>query len=395
MSENRITQSFLVVSRFSRHDPAMDLLPAFWMRTVGALLLFYAVHYVYCRLGVAIARHRTAREHDCKPVKHSPALNTLSNNIFGWKIPTLQRNGFRTRDVLERLQKVLFESGNTVQVKILFTDMIFTIEPENLKTILATNVNEWTFSVIRKRSFGRYFGHGIFTAEGLTWKHSRELLRPNFARSQIDNPATLEPHVFALLAAIPRDGSTFDLQELFFRFTIDTAIDFLFGLDPSTSKEKSTAFMTAFDHILKAATKSAYFGGLTSLSRTSCKKETEVVHGFLDHYINLAIKHKKDYALGRTEAERYVFLHEMVQRTQDPGQIRSEIMHILLAGKDTTASLLSHTWFALAKKPDVWAKLRAEVDNLNGEKPSFATLQGMKYLKAVLNECRGYISYHV
>lgn len=120
----------------------------------------------------------------------------------------------------------------------------------------------------------------------------------------------------------------------------------------------------------------------------SLKKDTKTVHDFLDPYIDLAIKDREKYALGRNEGERYVFLHEMVQRTQDPAQIRSEVLHILLAGKDTTASLLNNTWFALTKRPDVWANLRVEVDSLNGEQPSFEALQEMKYLKAVLNECR-------
>ena len=78
-----------------------------------------------------------------------------------------------------------------------------------------------------------------------------------------------------------------------------------------------------------------------NLSMASSKKDIKIVHDFLDHYIDLAIKDRKNYALGRIEGERYVFLHEVVQRTQDAAQIRSEALHIILAGKDTTASLLS------------------------------------------------------
>ncbi len=55
---------------------------------------------------------------------------------------------------------------------------------------------------------------------------------------------------------------------------------------------------------------------------------------------------------------------------------------------DTTASLLSFTWFAIAKKPDVLENSRVENDDLSGEKPSFPALQDMRYLKALLDECR-------
>ena len=80
---------------------------------------------------------------------------------------------------------------------------------------------------------------------------------------------------------------------------------------------------------------------------------------------------------------------------RESAQSGSEILNVLQAGRDTTASLLNHTWFTLAKRPDVRDRLRAEVDDLNGEKPSFAALQEMNHLKAVLNECMVYISHQV
>lgn len=123
------------------------------MRIVGALLLFYAAHYLYRRLEVAISRHRTARKHECEPVRLSPALNTFSNDVFGWKFPILVMNGFKAGKVLENLQKAFFESCNTVQVKVLFGNVIFPIEPEKLETKLSSNFNDWTITPRRKHAF--------------------------------------------------------------------------------------------------------------------------------------------------------------------------------------------------------------------------------------------------
>ena len=83
---------------------------------------------------------------------------------------------------------------------------------------------------------------------------------------------------------------------------------------------------------------------------------------------------------------RYVFLHELVSQTTDKVKIRSELLNILLAGRDTTASLLSNVWFELSKRPEVWSRLRREVDPLDAESSSFESLKDMKYLRAVLNE---------
>lgn len=86
------------------------------------------------------------------------------------------------------------------------------------------------------------------------------------------------------------------------------------------------------------------------------------------------------------QKSRYVFLDELVCQTSDPYRIRSELLHTLLAGRDTTASLLSNVWWTMSKRPDIHAALRREVNGLNGARPSFEQLKELKYLKALLNE---------
>lgn len=85
-------------------------------------------------------------------------------------------------------------------------------------------------------------------------------------------------------------------------------------------------------------------------------------------------------------SSRYIFIDELVRQTTDRVRIRSELLNILLAGRDTTASLLSNVWWMLSKRPDVWARLREDVDSLGGERPTFEQLKDLKYLRAVLNE---------
>lgn len=85
---------------------------------------------------------------------------------------------------------------------------------------------------------------------------------------------------------------------------------------------------------------------------------------------------------------RYVFLHELVSQTSDPIKVRSELLNILLAGRDTTASFLSNVWFELSNRPDVWSRLQREIAAAlpDGDFPTFEKLKDMKYLRAVLNE---------
>lgn len=87
-----------------------------------------------------------------------------------------------------------------------------------------------------------------------------------------------------------------------------------------------------------------------------------------------------------TKSGRYIFIDELVQQTHDPVRIRSELLNILLAGRDTTASLLSNVWWTLSKRPDIWKKLQEELAVLAGQPPSYDQLKEFKYLRAILNE---------
>ncbi|KAH0393748.1 hypothetical protein KCU89_g12089, partial [Aureobasidium melanogenum] len=62
------------------------------------------------------------------------------------------------------------------------------------------------------------------------------------------------------------------------------------------------------------------------------------------------------------------------------------MLNVLLAGRDTTAGLLSNAFHVLSRHPDIWKKLRAEIATLGGRLPTYEDLKSLKYLKCVLNE---------
>lgn len=66
--------------------------------------------------------------------------------------------------------------------------------------------------------------------EGAAWKHSRELLRKQFARAKYQKlDSSFREHVDKLVDCLSSNGVV-DLQPLFFRLTLDTATALLFGL---------------------------------------------------------------------------------------------------------------------------------------------------------------------
>jgi len=118
--------------------------------------------------------------------------------------------------------------GTTFHTRLLTTPSICTADPENVKAVLSLRFKDWSFRY-RKAIMGPLLGDGILIVDGAAWAHSRQPLRPNFARGQVAGLATFERLFKVLMREIPRGGETVELQDLFWRFTLDSATEFMFG----------------------------------------------------------------------------------------------------------------------------------------------------------------------
>jgi cytochrome P450 len=117
---------------------------------------------------------------------------------------------------------------------------------------------------------------------------------------------------------------------------------------------------------------------------------TKFVHDYVGDYVRKTMEQNRKYAALGQKAEqgsKYVFLEELAKTGYSEKKIQDELLNILLAGRDTTASLLAHLWYVLARRPDVFKKLRAEVLSLGDREPSFEQVKEMKYLQYCMNEC--------
>lgn len=71
----------------------------------------------------------------------------------------------------------------------------------------------------------------------------------------------------------------------------------------------------------------------------------EFVHSFVDSIVADALNKKGGEVSSRMEEEKenYLFVDPLIARTRDPKIIRDQLVNVLLAGRDTTACLLSWT----------------------------------------------------
>ncbi|KAH6983892.1 n-alkane-inducible cytochrome P450 [Ilyonectria destructans] len=292
---------------------------------------------------------------------------------------------------LELIRSWHSQYGNTFRTSLGRTILI-TIEPKNVQAILALKFKDFDLGY-RNKALSPLLGQGIFASDGKMWEHSRALVRPSFVRSQVADMDVYERHVSNLIANIPLDGSTVDLQELFFQMTIDSATEFLFGesIDSLRAGNEKPSFAKDFNAAQDGLAIRTRLGPLMIFYRDGAfSKATLEARRFVDQFVQRALEyrdaHAEDKDAPAAPEQRYVFLYELAKQTADKKVLTDQVLNILLAGRDTTASLLSITFFILARRPEVWNKLREEVLKVENKRPSFEELKSMTYLTWVLNE---------
>lgn len=141
----------------------------------GALYItFLIVH----RLVQRYQNHKQARSLNCQP---EPEGDSRFFGIIGFiKISRATKE----KRWIEYVASLYPQYGRTFGQTIFTRRMVATIEPENIKAVLATQFNDFGLGT-RHEEFYPLLGDGIFTLDGAGWTHSRALLRPQFTRDQV------------------------------------------------------------------------------------------------------------------------------------------------------------------------------------------------------------------
>lgn len=336
---------------------------------------------------------RFGRLYGCQPVARSYNKEPLLGlDKLPQTILAVQQH--RVLQLGSELFKLL---GNTFTVKELHRQAIVTVEPENIKTVLSLKFQDYGISH-RLEAFKPLLGLGIFDSDGDHWASSRALIRPSFSRDQVADLTTLEKLIQDLFSLLPRDGTTeVDLSEFFFRYTMDSATEFLFGRSVNSLTEVQTefGFAQAFHYAQNAIITRGTLGPLNIFYRDGhADKCNRICRQFAQRFVEQAFQVVEGGQTARGEGpktspgrERRVFSHEMALRTADRHRVLDELMNVLLAGRDTTASLLSNLFFMLAKNASVWDKVRREVAGLQGRPPTYEELRSLRYVHCCINEC--------
>lgn len=128
---------------------------------------------------------------------------------------------------------------------------------------------------------------------------------------------------------------------LFFAFTLATTTALIFGQAVETFEDQEQdSFGSSFDYAslmssLRIRLQDLYWVLSPSKYRAACRKVKE----FADNIVRRALREN-----GHNATEHgYAFIRDLYEELRDPALVRDQLANVLLAGRDTTACLLSWT----------------------------------------------------
>ncbi|KAK7448140.1 hypothetical protein VKT23_013899 [Stygiomarasmius scandens] len=333
------------------------------------------------------------------------------------------------------LYDIFAKLGPVWNIRVLWSDLIFTTSPEHIQRILATDFPNYVKGERFQEAMGSVLGVGVFNSDGDMWKFHRSMTRPFFTRDRITHFELFDRHALVAIEQMKKrlkENHPVDFQDLMGRFTLDTATEFLFGTcfnsleaglpyphyvpAPSTilpttqklqskdtrSRAEATAqtFTNAFLLAQEVISNRERLGPLVwpffEIFKDDTKEPMDIVGGWIDKIVQEALDRKREGKIVNEKVEEgevgddETLLDHLVKMTDDPTVLRDETLNIMIAGRDTTAATLSFIMFFLAKYPEVYKKLREEIVSMIGSDTKkhlvYEQVKECKYLRAVINE---------
>lgn len=276
---------------------------------------------------------------------------------------------------------------NLIHNRILFLDYFLVNKPEYIEQVLLTNQPNYVKSPFARTLLGPMVGNGLLLSEGPFWRRQRAIAAPAFQPKRV--AGFVEVMVDEAEACVDRwraKSQPFDVSAEMMGLTLSIIARTMFSSDIADEIETVRRVMDEF--IARRPNLLDLFGLPQWLPRRQSKRYREAVEAF-DALVARIIAERRTAGVEKGDLLSLLLSArdpETGERMNDQ-QLRDEILTTFIAGHETTANALGWTWHLLAQHPEVEAKLRAEVDDVVGDRRITSTdLAKLKYTRMVFEE---------
>lgn len=299
------------------------------------------------------------------------------------------------RDVLGFYQEMQRTYGDVVAMRLgPYLDFTF-FHPDAIKEILVTKAKLFVKMPRQRNVLAQWNGNGLLLSEGDFWLRQRRLVQPAFRQSRFAGYAQVmaaeaERLADAWEARLKREADpTVDVAPAMVDLTLAVIGQVFFSADLHAA---ARGLGQAVDELSQVALRE--FQQPFSPPRwwpSPANRRKWAAARTLDAFIRGMIRQRR--AEGNPDkGDLLSMLLLAVDEEGDGGpmtdeQARDEAVGLFLAGHDTTAAGLTWVFAMLAERPDLAARVRAEVKAAAGHRPLvFADLEKLPLLARVIQE---------
>lgn len=255
--------------------------------------------------------------------------------------------------------------------------------PELVNDVLVTRRSDFSKAYLTSLMHPLLAG-SMLLADSDSWLHQRKLVLPAFHRDRIDAYASVMAEEARRASATWRPGERRDIHSEMMRMTLQIVTRTLFGIDFSSAvgvaENLVTTVMDEFNRRIASPLRFRFpLPSLRTLRLLRAMRE-------LDEIAYRAISERRREPQGDLLSMLVAASDESGQPMSDR-EVRDACLAVFFAGHETTACLLSWTWYVLSQRRDIEEKMVAELQAANVSEDSPASVvERLPYTQNVLRE---------
>src|SRR4051794_7359529 len=273
------------------------------------------------------------------------------------------------RDRLSLFLRVFRECGEVARIHFGPFPLLVFSSPEMVQTLLVEHGNDlWKGATIH-RAMEPVVGNGLIINEGESWRGQRKMMAPVFAHRHIASYADTMVACSERAQAGWGEGTRINVAHEMVALTMRIVGKALFDADVvEETDDLGAAITTAVQYMDYSIT---HLFPVPLSVPTPRSRRTKAALAVIQQRMQAMIAERR--ASGEERAD---FLSLLLSARDEGGagmsdtQIRDEALTLFVAGHETTANTLAWCWYFLAKNPDLYARLREEVDTVLGGRPA-------------------------
>ncbi len=281
------------------------------------------------------------------------------------------------RDPLKFFVSIASEYGDIVCYRPAPDTAYLINHPDFVRHVLVDNNRNYTKGTSSNQMFNKVVGEGLLTSEGETWRKQRRMMQPAFHHTRLEKLDGMI--VEAAQSTVERwerfyaDDQPVDIAREMAALTMTVTTRALFGVDLGDEVREVGEIVNRAASYLEKPSHPRLIQSAAELS--------DVVKRIIQ-------QRKRDFKDGGDLLSSLILVRdEKTGAAMDDEQLRTQIMTLILAGYETTASALTWTWYLLSQNLRALDHLRRDVrEALNGRPPRYADLDNLPYAQLVLDE---------